>query len=195
MQSQRCSWFLVLIFAFFITVVTSHAQVENRTSRKPAASEQQDSERLRTAKESVRAANAALQAAKAALRKAREAEASAPTPQLGYVKRIQAHRRGILALAASPDGEALATAGNELGIDFHVRVWNLRSGEKLAQLDLPLNQQILAVQFTPDGKYLLTGGYPGRSRFFRPTDTSIFVRSEQARNSSNASLFPRMARP
>ena len=183
MQSQRCSWLLVLIFAVLGTDKPSYAQVKIRASRKPAvaespstASQQQDSERLRTAKESVRAAKAAFQAAKDALRRAREAESAVPTSQLGYVKRIQAHRRGILALAASPDRETLATAGNDLGVDFQVRVWNLRTGEKLAQLDLPPNQQILAVQFTPDGKYLLTGGVTGQVEVFS-TDGYVHLRS------------------
>ncbi|NMO14113.1 WD40 repeat domain-containing protein [Pyxidicoccus fallax] len=62
----------------------------------------------------------------------------------------------VLALAFSPDGQVLASAG----YDSVLRLWNASSGELLAKLE-GHPAEIHAVAFSPDGRWLAAAGRPG----------------------------------
>jgi WD40 repeat protein len=64
---------------------------------------------------------------------------------------ISAHPQQVVALAFSPDGDLLATAGEE-GI---VRVWHWRSRE--LRHTLPDNPGVMTMRFSPDARQLAVG--------------------------------------
>ncbi|UBF29096.1 WD40 repeat domain-containing protein [Kovacikia minuta CCNUW1] len=71
------------------------------------------------------------------------------------------------ALAFSPNSKILATVGysgrRELatGMRYHdLRLWDVQTGRLLGQSDK--ERHIMALAFTPDGKELITGSYPGQ---------------------------------
>jgi WD40 repeat protein len=70
----------------------------------------------------------------------------------GVVRKLQEHKRKVVALAFSPDGKMLASASREESI----RVWDPVKGEVVRELPFP-NCQSLA--FAPDGKMLASAGY------------------------------------
>ncbi|WP_167444212.1 CHAT domain-containing protein [Streptomyces diastatochromogenes] len=57
----------------------------------------------------------------------------------------------VLALAFSPGGERLATAGH----DAHVRIWNAKTGAEL--LRLRYSSSVHSLAFSPDGRRLVSG--------------------------------------
>jgi dipeptidyl aminopeptidase/acylaminoacyl peptidase len=59
----------------------------------------------------------------------------------------------VSALAVSPDGKLLATAGDPV-----IRLWETATGQVARELDGPAGK-ILSLAFSPDGKYLASGGY------------------------------------
>ncbi|MBV9125523.1 MAG: hypothetical protein JO112_19415, partial [Planctomycetes bacterium] len=68
------------------------------------------------------------------------------------LKILQANQGPIRAVAFSPNGKFLATAGN----DNLIHVWGLASGSELRQL-AGHQQAVTSVAFAPDGKTLASG--------------------------------------
>ena len=67
----------------------------------------------------------------------------------------------VLALAFSPDGEVLASAGT----DFVVRLWEVKRGELLAELR-GHTSEVLALAFSADGGRLASAGQTGEIRLW-----------------------------
>lgn len=64
---------------------------------------------------------------------------------------------GAFSVAISPDRALAAAAGEVLGGDGRVRVWDLRTGELLDAFRAHRGE-VLQVRFSPDGRWLASGG-------------------------------------
>jgi WD40 repeat protein len=69
------------------------------------------------------------------------------------VSRLAGHDSGINALAFSPDGQTLATAGGDRTIKF----WNVNDGSELATLNEGVGC-VRSISFSPDGNWLAYAG-------------------------------------
>jgi WD40 repeat protein len=66
------------------------------------------------------------------------------------------HGGAVTALAISPDGGTVATAGD----DGYASIWNSRTGELLGKTD-ELDYYVESESFSPDGRFLLVGDQSG----------------------------------
>jgi len=82
--------------------------------------------------------------------------ADEPRPRLT----IEAHSRGVDALAISPDGKALVSGT----LDGVFRLWDAATGKPTATFKMTPEYGAAAAAFSPDGKTLAGGGFnkPGR---------------------------------
>lgn len=82
------------------------------------------------------------------------------------IRKLEGHQAGLYAIAISPDGTQIASAGGRGGYSTHneVRVWGLKSGELQAVLDDPfeyyekLPDAVYDLAFSRDGKTLGAAG-------------------------------------
>ncbi|MBN1120919.1 MAG: protein kinase [Anaerolineae bacterium] len=70
---------------------------------------------------------------------------------------LTGHRSGVTDLSFSPDGSQLAS----VGIRGTVRIWDTATGTALLALGGEFNQQVNAVAWSADGRYLVAGGNEG----------------------------------
>jgi WD40 repeat protein/serine/threonine protein kinase len=71
---------------------------------------------------------------------------------------IHGHRSVIYALAFSPDGKSLATGSD----DWHVKVWDVLSGEEKTTLEGPGSGAVQTVAYSPDGRKFAWGNAGGQ---------------------------------
>lgn len=76
------------------------------------------------------------------------------------VRTFEGFRDSIKTVRLSPDGTLIA-AGGQLSPDGLVLVWDVASGREVARLAYPTFPKIEAVEWSPDGRFLLTGGIEG----------------------------------
>jgi WD40 repeat protein len=77
----------------------------------------------------------------------------------GGKRSLNGHTGGVVALAFSPDGTVLASAGQ----DGTVRLWEVATGKELAVLKAH-GDWVLCVAFSADGKTLASGGADNTAR-------------------------------
>jgi WD40 repeat protein len=95
-------------------------------------------------------------------------------------RRIRAHRSAVMGLAISADGATLLSEGQNGPAKF----WDLATGQMSRQVVLPRDPGQNALEFSPDGRMILTGGPPhrlidvkgGRERAQLPRDPEDNVR-------------------
>jgi len=85
--------------------------------------------------------------------------------------RLEGHVGKVMAVAASPDGQHLATAG----WDGTVRVWNVATGAEIAR-HAPHRGAVSDVAWSPDGTRLFTAGHDGTVQELRAADGTILRR-------------------
>ncbi len=70
------------------------------------------------------------------------------------------------AVRFSPDGKTVAAAGYETGNNNPIYLYDLVSGKELAQLPGHHTGGARRLAFTPDGKFLISGGFDGHVRIW-----------------------------
>lgn len=99
---------------------------------------------------------------------------------------FQPHARAVSALAFSPDGLELATAGRDVrGArpgDFVVRFWDAQTGSAVGVLDSGAEMSPFVIHYSPDGERLVIGGgvQHGAPNHHRPL-LRVFNRSDGAK--------------
>jgi WD40 repeat protein len=79
----------------------------------------------------------------------------APPQLVAVLGGEQGHKEQLIALAISPNGHLLASAGNDRGI----KLWDLATGRFLQTLAVPpVGIQIRSLAFSPDGQLLASAG-------------------------------------
>jgi dipeptidyl aminopeptidase/acylaminoacyl peptidase len=94
-----------------------------------------------------------------------------PGPGGPAVTSIQAHRSSVTCIAFAPDGQSLATGGE----DSRLRLWDMRNRELVAELK-DHTASVTCLRYSPDGKYLASGSADGLLRVWDlPTRQQRFV--------------------
>jgi hypothetical protein len=70
---------------------------------------------------------------------------------------LKGHTASVNSVAISPDGECMASAGD----DRSIKLWNLKTGKWLYSL-VGSAEEIQAIAFSPDGKAIVAGGFDRR---------------------------------
>ena len=84
------------------------------------------------------------------------------------LRKIDAHAGWIRGVAISPDNSTLASVGN----DKIVRLWNMATGEKIAEL-AGHDRHIYSVVFHPSGAQLVTGDLIGKIHIWNVADRKL----------------------
>ncbi len=88
----------------------------------------------------------------------------------------------ILAVAFSPDGRKLVTAGGRFGRPGQLKLWDVASGKEL--LDVQRIPGVRTVAYSPDGETLATGDVTGKIRLPAPTRCSSGHPSRRTKSAS-----------
>jgi WD40 repeat protein len=73
------------------------------------------------------------------------------------------HPEGALSVAFSPDGKAVLTGSG--GPDGTIRLWDSQTGQERRQF-IGHSDQVLALVFSRDGRYVLSGSADGTARLW-----------------------------
>lgn len=78
------------------------------------------------------------------------------------VQTFQGHTEPVWQVAFSPDGTQAATAAAAIALEFKpstensIRLWDIASGKQVQRFDIPGYEGAISMQFSGDGKRLLT---------------------------------------
>ncbi len=100
-------------------------------------------------------------------------QATKSQPAFVPYKIISAHPSGpVYRITFSPDGQLLVTRG---GADKTVRVWSVKDGQLLYEIQIPLAHppQPICFAFSPDGQLLAVGYADGAVRIFNAKDGQL----------------------
>ena len=89
------------------------------------------------------------------------------------LRTFSADDKAVFAVAFSPDGKTLATAGKDQQIHF----WEPKTGESLSVLKGHTGA-ITSIAFTPDGKFLASGSLDKTVRVWNLSTGKLFRKSE-----------------
>ncbi len=85
---------------------------------------------------------------------------SQPRPTLAHeVRSLEGHQGPVHAVAVSPDGRKIVTAG----ADHSLIVWDVKTGKELRRLDGHSNR-IWSIAFSPDSRRVISGGFDNSIR-------------------------------
>jgi WD40 repeat protein len=96
---------------------------------------------------------------------------------------LVSHQGWVNAIALSPDGQQLATGGN----DQQIRFWQVQTGESLG--NCTSSGPISALGFSPDGRTLASGNYDHRIQLWSVADQSLIKTLEGHQGSVQALIF------
>ena len=71
---------------------------------------------------------------------------------------LEAHRAWVNSVAFSPDGKTLASGSGGLGGDNTIRLWDVAKQKSVAVFKGHTNGGVQSVCFSPDGRWLVSGG-------------------------------------
>ena len=97
---------------------------------------------------------------------------------------LEAHFNGVAALAVSPDGELLASGGE----DGEVKLWSLSTGHQVRLLNGHRNS-VTSLAFSPDGNLLACGSLGRSIVVWRVTTGDVAKRIRYPRISYNSVAF------
>ncbi len=89
-------------------------------------------------------------------------------PELKIIKTIDAHSSSVKSVRINPKGHCIASASvalfpggiESLSGDNSIKIWDFNTSDLIHTLKFPLGME--AVEFTPDGDYLMGGGREGK---------------------------------
>lgn len=104
--------------------------------------------------------------------------------QTALIKTLEGHTDGVLALAFSPSGKFLATAGE----DNAVRLWDVPDGIEIQTIAAHAGD-VRAVVFDPDGDIFATGSWDKTVKIWKTSDCSLLGEAERHSGPVNCLAF------
>jgi WD40 repeat protein/serine/threonine protein kinase len=107
---------------------------------------------------------------------------------------LYAHSGGVTALAFSPNGDRLASAGSKVGEPptgtkaSEIKVWNTATGQLLLTFKKH-TAEITALAFSPDGKYLASASHDGTVKVWEAANGAVLHTLEDHGGGATAVVF------
>ena len=99
----------------------------------------------------------------------RKADPNAERHKDKAVLRLDAHKKHVTALAFSPDGKVLASAG----VDGWICLWDVATGKRLQRFEGHDEKPVYGLSYAPDGKLLASAGADYLVRLWDPATAKL----------------------